>query len=151
MVSDKTLALWFCRKRIPTKMKSSETNKAFIRREKEYSMCGASELDKLISTNLSAGIKQCEGIRCNAYWKREAYLSISRRKRWLPKTGRPTVELGCCKEPAGYSKAPLLLADTVHVYFGVGWCLGATVSVHACMSVLLPVCVFSSTQDNRGG
>ena len=101
--------------------------------------------------NLSAGIKQCEGIRCNAYWKREAYLSISRRKRWLPKTGRPTVELGCCKEPAGYSKAPLLLADTVHVYFGVGWCLGATVSVHACMSVLLPLCVFSSTQDNRGG
>ena len=112
-------------------------------------MCGASELDKLISTNLSAGIKQCEGIRCNAYWKREAYLLISRWKRWLPKTGRPTVEPA--KEPAGYPKAPLPLANTVHVYFGVGWCVDATASMHACMSVLLPVCVFSSTQDNRGG
>ena len=59
-------------------MESSETNKAFIRRVKEYSMCGASELDKLIGTNLSAGIKQYEGVRCNTSWKREAYLSISK-------------------------------------------------------------------------
>ena len=66
-----------------------------------------------------------------------------------PKTGRPTVEPA--KEPAGYPKAPLPLANTVHVYFGVGRCVDATASMHACMSVLLPVCVFSSTQDNRGG
>ena len=34
MVSDKTLTLQICRKRIPTKMKSSETSQVFTRREK---------------------------------------------------------------------------------------------------------------------
>ena len=33
MVSDKALALQLCRKRIPTKMESSEASKVFIRRK----------------------------------------------------------------------------------------------------------------------
>ena len=33
VVSDKALALWLCKKRIPTKMESSETSKVFIGRK----------------------------------------------------------------------------------------------------------------------
>ena len=39
-VSDKSLALRLCRKRIPTKTESSETSKVYIRRTKKYSTCG---------------------------------------------------------------------------------------------------------------
>ena len=43
VVSDKALALWLCRERIPTKMESSETTKVLIKRRKEYVWINARE------------------------------------------------------------------------------------------------------------
>ena len=39
MVSDKGPGSWTLQKRIPTKTKSSETSKVFIKRENKYSTC----------------------------------------------------------------------------------------------------------------